>query len=308
MINNYLFRLLFDYRGTISRREYWAGLIFVLFSVFLSAFPFVQQRLFNSAQIAGSLSYLYYMYLDGSIQTAFYITIPFSFLSLWVCLTLTIKRCRTVSIRTPLGIIMGICTYLIFSCLKGSSLLVMYFIDISTKHSYLRSEEDLTLFTILLILFSFFILTGIISIIILSLYNLKLENKPLNRNFDSIKCLNYIGGLIAINIILFIIVSFIFGLNGSEIPIICIWIIVCILYSWIFAKRAKDAGVNVLLVIIGWLGYFILSGSIMWWVISGNLSFIMISFLCLFLGAVSFLFFISVFCLIAMPSNKTINS
>lgn len=40
MITNYLFRLLFDYRGSISRREYWAGIVaaFMCFSIYMQDF------------------------------------------------------------------------------------------------------------------------------------------------------------------------------------------------------------------------------------------------------------------------------
>lgn len=261
MINNYLFRLLFDYRGEISHREYMAG--------FVVALMCIATALSNSYGYLGLSSILLIITRSGAydyvsfpvllLKGSFPIAIPFNLIALYIVVNLSIKRCRTISFPRFAGIGMGIVMYLLLPTIY---LIIGKLLGNGSNYS---QEDTLTTWIVIgaILLFLVLLILGVSNSKYTD-YDTVKDEEYIDSDFNSIRCLIRIGAfniyLCLANILtIFLITNGIFDYIRLIFSILTI--IGIIFYFYIVIRRGRDAGINTAVIIVAIVAFIlILSG------------------------------------------------
>lgn len=299
MISNYLFRLLFDYRGTITRREYWAGLVVVLMCISIIITATAQSTILTTImfRLKGVEFGSAYALISPILNISFPFGVPFSFIGLYISLILTVKRCRTLSISTTNAILMGLFTYLIFPCTYGS-----FYAIVGTESIFRYYTVSMTSVIIALIIIVFI---GITSILYISSKTSNKDEYSVYQRFDSIRCLFAIAKLMLLAYLAGIFIYYYNQYHYTE-AIIYIALAICILaYLFIYIKRGNDAGIKASLILSIFAGFILLYGSIIYSMYAHISSPVLFSLCNIILNLLSNAIYLATFVLIALPSKGT---
>lgn len=315
MITNYLFRLLFDYRGSISRREYWAGIIVAFMCFGMSQQDsllsyFVTTRIL---EIDNEHNFVYNHIINFIVNPSFDIHFPFRFISLYIFINITIKRGRTLSFPLAKSLLIGLFTYLMNSCSSGIAYFASYMSSGISAFSEVSGDND-SIIKIFPVVCYIIIFIGIGCIIYMSICKTDSDRK------DEIKRCNTVNSLVAIGkitliyalaVIICVILCIVFS-NLRDIPenimILCgilVFIYTCV-FIYILMKRAKDAEINPVYVVIPFILLAIAVGGITLFSKIDMLAGVsLMSLVCNWvLVAVNLAFLV----IIALPSKATINN
>lgn len=225
LFDNQIIRLLFDWRGTITKREFWCGIVIVFFCALHLAEGTVWQEIESIAinktyqgegfMISTTLSSL----LSQFIPSFF----PYGCVVFYSSILICIKRCRALHLNTFLGYVVGISSYLSITSIQAFFHLAQ---EINRENPYF----NLLVGCILLFFITLFI--NIIGIIILSQSTNNDLNYALNNN-NSIQYIINNGWLILSYIAISLIMRFLRISMGSDLYLI-ITAIVYVLYIVIF--------------------------------------------------------------------------
>ena len=310
MTNNYLFRLLFDYRGIITLREYRAGLVvmvmcalFAMQENLLSAiYPHFISRYWGIDHIAQ------YAYLQSVFNIAFYIRIPFIFIALYVAVNITIKRWRVFSRSIIIPALFGLFSFFIIPCMTAFTAFGFTILDNNTGYTMRIEESTITLLTLCLITL---IILGIISGILLSIRKFENDNDPRLSNYSTINSIISIGKLMLVYIILSVIAVIMFSHNTYYFienenmikTVLSIFMLIyAVIYFFILAKRVIDAGKNYLKIIPPLSSICILAILLLYLSIaSGNILFMLTANA--INGVLISLFHVGVLIILALPTD-----
>lgn len=306
MIHNYLFRLLFDYRGKISRREFLAGLVVVLLLISFASVSLLQIvfSLFynhNNDWEFWALTEKYWSIVDSyfSIRTS---PNPLYFIALFVSIVIMIKRCRTISISPKIGVVMGILTFSILPCLFQGIKCIINFPDLKDKFD---SQES---FLYVIIIQVVCIVLGIVSL----LYTIYKANgydtnhadiKRQDSIYSTINSLFYLAGIMALSSIIVLVNQFFRFEDPKDhnIVIIISLVIYIVGYLYVCIKRAMDANIRPIWIIGIFIAYCLIATGIIYvlnmadskcYVIASSISYLL-----------NIVFGVSILVLMALPSG-----
>lgn len=259
MINNYLFRLLFDYRGKISHREYVAGFVLILMCI---SFGLSNNSI--DSLLSAINRYDSNIILTILLQNSFPISIPFNFIALYIALNLSIKRCRAISFSPLIGVVMGLVIYLLLPTIftsiniKQGMRAIHYGLEGSTNIYFIVASCILLVATLIIFRISYNRYND---------YDYSKDEEHEQYQFDSIRCLFYIGSfciyLIAANILLkYLVMSGM--ISETRFLFFATSIINIIFFFYICIRRAKDAGINIVIMIATIIGFILLLGGIIY--------------------------------------------
>lgn len=242
-----ILNILFNYKGSITYREFRAGIIilFSLIGVSFYAQMYYQNTSFDSFFVQSFLAH-YILQLAP----------PISFMLSYCAIILTIKRMRMLNMNKFFTVASSILTYLFFSSL----LTLVTFNDVYF--------EKITVKSILIIIIITLFVIGIINIIFLWVRrsNELLSHPKIHGKLTAIDYSMEIGILIVVSIIIntfiYILLSY---SKGSQMSISFLYIIAIIFYITIFVLyikaciyRLKDAGINVSWLIITYIVFLLI--------------------------------------------------
>lgn len=272
MLDNKIFRMLFDPRGIITRREYWAGLILLLMitsasyiEIFFGSF---------SSMLYGRNSQetlLFSIYFGGALNMLQPKFIPYIFIFLFCSFVITIKRCRTLGYNRYTGWILGLFTYLLFAGLR-----TLFYIGMIISSSINDpSMDDMGIYPAMFYLAGvlvLFVVLGIILIVVLS-RKVELDNTVvISRNYDSFRYIFDQWKLGVVYIVIGVVVLLCWSLFSSgnyhyldiigQLTIIqtfLSFVYLCV-YIAITIRRVQDAGVNIILFLSILFVYIMITG------------------------------------------------
>lgn len=260
MLNNNIFKLFFDYRGTLSRQEYWAGLI-ALFSLLCF-------NLFNRFTLNTCNSIFFNLLpidengfdwhlghsINSVIENIFGVSLPISFITLYSSIVITLKRSRLLMKNNYSGVLGGILLYLLFETILA---FIIFIIDSTSYSIGSISSTNTTVILFGRILFLFIGLLIILNLFILFKLSKKTkkDNMPINNNkYATVDTLFAIGKLMLGLFSCIFIVAIFFSISNNHEglgydPISdniynLISIVGAIIFIYILVKRASDAGLN----------------------------------------------------------------
>lgn len=256
MLKNNIFKLFFDYRGTLTRREYWAGLIFLLMLLILDLFSYNTLKTSNNfsfnffqtsedIRILSSIASINYF-----INNIFSISLPFSFITLYCCIVITLKRSRLLIKNRYIRIPSGILLFLLFN-----TTLIFSLISINNTGIHADSSEIFVLFFKVLALFILLMMVSNLFIIIKLSKKTDNEKEVINETKHStLNTLFSIGKLMLV-LFSFLIIVAIFFIISDDIKSLGYNQIYTYIYGlaniigasvfiYILIKRARDAGID----------------------------------------------------------------
>ena len=217
MLKNNIFKFFFDYRGTLTRREYWAGLIFLLMLLILNIFSYNTLKTsnnfsFNFFQISEDIPTLSSIAsINYFINNIFSISLPFSFITLYCCIVITLKRSKLLIKNRYIPIFMGIILFLLFN-----TMLVFILISINNTGIKADSSEIFVSFLKILVLFILLMIVSNLFIIIRLSKKTDNESEVINETKHStLNTLFSIGKLILILFSFLIIVTIFFAISDD---------------------------------------------------------------------------------------------
>lgn len=254
MLKNKFLRLLFDPRGTISRREYWACLLFLLFLLFSSNLWYTWHEILskfgaNSMSISDYDGRVipYIKYVFSSLTAILYFTSIATAISVFV---VTIKRASALGFSRVKGWLMAIGTYLLYFSINGIYTAMSYYNE--TDSLYRDRGGDTSVITYINIGLGLFMLIGLIIIIMLSRQTGEDYSEEIDYNaYDSIKSLFGLAKFYLIYIAVLVLWIWLAPYIGK--PSVYLMSLFSLgmlcFYISIFIRRSNDAGVS-------W-GYFV---------------------------------------------------
>ncbi|MFV0328390.1 MAG: hypothetical protein ACK5KL_01000 [Dysgonomonas sp.] len=318
MFENKFLRMLFDYRGTISRRQYWGSLLFLL--ILLSTSNLIYRWEFlgtllgvdrgDSIQSYNFDAYLFLTYLSNAFITILY----FSSIAVAISLiVVTLKRSKTLGYSKVSSWLFAIITYLAYFSLNALS---NYYQYKSNSHRYNEVSDTANIEMVIpigLVIIGFLIAFTIIIVILLSRQTeVDSEEDVDYYGYDSINC---IFGLMKFSITYTIIIicwkfalSWMIDQSLLLTKLLALALIISYVYFYlnIFVKRSRDARVNsayiicaffLLIIIIGLYIFagatYLFDGKPLFGFFSNKICFILIN-----------LYVISTYVLIALPSKQ----
>lgn len=243
MLNNSFLRMLLDWRGTITRREYWASLLFLL--ILLSTYNLLSgwDELFRNSylfSLGGNVDVLYI--LIEALKSILYVYKAIVAFSL---IAITIKRCRALGFNKISTCALICAIYLAYFSLSFFHRVRLSGIFGKYSIEYSLLESGPILFSLL------FLVLGIISVVVLSRQN-DLDYDA-DVDYYSYNSINAIFGFFKLSLA-YMVVFFLwrllsshFNYTFSSVPT---WILIAILiffiynYLKIFTQRSEDAGVS----------------------------------------------------------------
>ncbi len=231
LFDNQIIRLLFDWRGKITKREFWCGAVIIFFCALHLAEGTVWQEIESIAinktyHGEGFMSSTTLISLLSQFIPSFF---PYGCIVFYSSILICIKRCRALHLNTFLGYIVGISSYLSITSIQAFSHLTQ---EIDRENPYF----NLLVGCILLFFITLFI--NIIGIIMLS----QSTNNDLNYTLNNNNSIQYIinnGWLILSYIAICLIMRFLRVSMGSDLYLI-ITAIVYLMYIVIFIFLSMD--------------------------------------------------------------------
>lgn len=307
MIHNYLFRLLFDCRGKISRREFLAGLVVVGLLIFTPSSNLINLLyglLYNnnSDWEFVNLSEKYWAIIDSylPIRTA---SNPLYFIALCICIVIMIKRCRTISISPKIGVVMGIFTFSILPCLFQCISCIINFPD--TENIFISQDSFLYAIIIQVIC----VTLGVISMVYTTFKSNSYDNNDVNikqqdSKYSTINSLFYLGGIAILSTIIALVNQFYkFQDPKDHNIVITISLVIYIVgYLYVCIKRTIDANIKPIWIIGIFFAFCLIATGIIQALNIADSKFYVIFFSLSYL--LNILLGMSILVLMALPSRK----
>ena len=270
-----IINLLFNYKGTISSREFRAGMsvLFMtlgcyIYTMLNNIFPNIMMQ--ETAMIASYSVYgqIISSYIPQMIPIGFILTVP-SFL-------LTFKRARTFFDNKGILILSGILNFLFFSSIVAPMLIASF---IGSHFSEAITES---VFQYMLLACSIILVLGFINIIILALPGKSEPKTTKPTAIVGLDVLSYtlkVGNLIGISTGIYIILSFLFAMGPAfqaalvllvteekfvYLPLMFLLIILSGFHIKYSVSRLKNAGISVLWLVGVLTGYVVLVAISIW--------------------------------------------
>lgn len=277
MFKNQFFRTLFDYRGTITRRQYWASLLFLSLLLSLSNLSFRWEQISSllGVRVARiqeySLDvYMFLLYIFNAITAILY----FSPIAVAVSLiVVTLKRSRTLGYSSLKCWFCGIITYLCYFLINGyANYIQFYLADRYINRSGIGDESLQSVIPVITVFIGLIVLCTIVIVILLS----RQEDIDYEEvvDYDGYDSASSIFGLFkfslsviaAVFLIKFVIPLISLSRAFISLSSLLLVLLFIIFYLRIFVKRSRDAKVSSAYIIGGFLaliglitGYFVLS-------------------------------------------------
>lgn len=272
MITNYLFRLLFDYRGSISRREYWAGIVaaFMCFSIYMQDFfgpSLFMTKIFESKYEFGIINNTL---IHPILENSFFVTFPFLFAAFYIFINITVKRGRTLNFSLAKSVFIGFFSYLVSSGIFG----VTYYLSIISTGSFYEGYfvyNNVDIMKSIPVFLAIIMIIGIGCLIYMSFCKTEQDHAPTNKNYDTLNTLIYIGQLMLIFVIISILLISVLTLNINNeyelnntiiVFMSFVSLLFACMYIYILVKRSKDAGIKPIFIVIAILSVIVIFGLI----------------------------------------------
>lgn len=302
--------LLFDYKGTISYREFRAGTILLFILTAYSLFSLMHTSFIQILLGRYGADWLAYSVIYQQIISSYIpVLVPVGFIISYSSFVIGLKRMRVFTSHKPSAVYSGIVNFLFYASFIALLRFVLY-------NSSLKVEPDYTsMVTPLIILFMLiFYFVGLINIFLL--YRRRRDEIPFfSQVRDRLSILNYImklGKLMLISVSIALVIAvlslFLFPLyslfDSLSIFYIIFGIGISVFYFRYTFLRMKDAGVSLLWLIGILVVYLIVSTLMLWTGYNQYTSFFYIS--TLFSIVTSFVLGAQ-FLLFLLPSKKSLN-
>lgn len=321
MIENKFFRMLFDYRGTISRRQYWGSLLFLLFmlstSNLIQRWDLLENLLgidrYNSIQSYNFDVYLFLTYLCNALFSILYFS---TFAVALSSIIVTLKRSKTLGYSKLTAWLFAMITYIAYFSLSALSNYYQYKRG-SSSYSYSEGSDitniDMAI-PIGLISIGLFIILAIMIVILLSRKTDMDYEEDINYyEYDSISCVYGLAKFSISYTIILLCAKYTFSWIGIVSPLLIKTLALALIISYIyfylniFIKRSRDANVNSIYIICA---FILIIVTIVLYLFSMAMSFFdnnpilsfFINYLCFLIINI---YIIGTYILIALPSRST---
>lgn len=239
LFDNQIIRLLFDWRGAITKREFWCGVIIV----FLCALHLGEGTVWQEIEsIAINKTYPGESFMSSttlsSLLSQFIPSLfPYGCVIFYSAILICIKRCRALHLNIFLGYVVGISSYLSITSIQA-------FFHLSQEIDRENPYFNFTIGCILLFFITLFI--NIIGIIMLSQSADNGVNSPLNNN-NSIQYIINNGWLILSYIATCLIMRFLRVLIDPDLYLIItaiVYVIYIVIFIFLSMDKLHNAGLS----------------------------------------------------------------
>ncbi|MDH6310400.1 uncharacterized membrane protein YhaH (DUF805 family) [Dysgonomonas sp. PFB1-18] len=318
MIENKFFRMLFDYRGSITRRQYWGSLLFLLIMLSTNNLIYRWESLGGSLGFIRNIptiydgdTYLFLIQILGGLMTILYFTSTAVAFSL---IFVTLKRCRALGYAKVIGWVFAIITYASYFLLNALSKYAQY--KSTSARSYGGDASDLSDVDMVIptgfIITGIFIVATIIIVILLSRQaDVDNEEEVDYDAYDSISCIfgltKFFLAYTAVFICFKLMASWL-AYNPTIAKLAGLAAIVAYVYFYlkIFVKRSRDAGINSAFIIVAFFSLVALIGFYIFTLATGFFDDkpVMYLFSNRFFYVLMSVYFIFSYVIIALPSKR----
>lgn len=207
-----ILNLLFNYKGTVTYREFRAGIIIVFISVGTQISFLLTSAISNILSARMGAEWLAANTVYNQITSSFVPSfIPIWFIVSYTSFVLALKRIRAISQNRTLGVASGIINYLFFASLVAQLYLLAYGLDLQGTSNYMQLITPLLKHTI-----HAFVVIGIINLIYLSIQR-KTEQCAITHTKGKLDTFTYcikLGNLMTITTVVAITIGIFMKLTG----------------------------------------------------------------------------------------------